>query len=105
MKRRIRQVIFLLGILISCCLIGGCESEDNRKVSITLIHAWGGTEKDHIAMREIYNEFQKEYPDIGLSAEKREIGGLGIYMVKKSMDEMSYCYSDGKNILVIKKNL
>ena len=66
MKRRIRQVIFLLGILISCCLIGGCESEDNRKVSITLIHAWGGTEKDHIAMREIYNEFQKEYPDIDL---------------------------------------
>lgn len=66
MKRRIRQVIFLLGILISCCLLGGCESEDNRKVSITLIHAWGGTEKDHIAMREIYDEFQKEYPDIDL---------------------------------------
>ena len=52
-----------------------------------------------------YNPLEKEDPDVSLSAEKREIGGLGIYMVKKSMDEMSYRYSDGKNILVIKKNL
>lgn len=66
MKRRIRQVIFLLGILISCCLLGGCESEDNHNVSITLIHAWGGTEKDHAEMRDIYAEFQKEYPEIDL---------------------------------------
>ena len=66
MKRRIRQVIFLLGILISCCLLGGCESEDNHNVSITLIHAWGGTEKDHAEMRDIYAEFPKEYPEIDL---------------------------------------
>ena len=66
MKRRIRQVAFVLGILISCCLLGGCEGEDKHNVSITLIHAWGGTEKDHMAMREIYDEFQKEYPDINL---------------------------------------
>ena len=52
-----------------------------------------------------YDPLAKEDPDIKLSAEERKIGGLGIYMVKKSMDEMSYCYSDGKNILVIKKNL
>ena len=51
MKRRIRQVAFVLGILISCCLLGGCEGEDKHNVSITLIHAWGGTEKDHMAMR------------------------------------------------------
>ena len=50
-----------------------------------------------------YNPLEKEDPDVSLSAEKRKIGGLGIYMVKKSMDEMSYCYSGGKNILVIKK--
>ena len=52
-----------------------------------------------------YNPLAKADPDITLSAEERDIGGLGIYMVKKSMDEMSYRYSDGKNILVIKKNL
>ena len=40
-----------------------------------------------------------------LSAEDRKIGGLGIYMVKQSMDEMSYAYQDGQNILSITKKL
>lgn len=52
-----------------------------------------------------YNPLEKEDPDITLSAEEREIGGLGIYMVKKSMDDVTYEHKHGKNILSIKKNL
>lgn len=52
-----------------------------------------------------YDPLAKADPDITLSAEEREIGGLGIYMVKKSMDDVSYEYRDGKNILRIKKNI
>ena len=52
-----------------------------------------------------YNPLEKEDPDTTLSAEDRKIGGLGIYMVKKNMDEMEYEYSDGKNILSMKKYL
>ena len=52
-----------------------------------------------------YDPLAKADPDITLSAEEREIGGLGIFMVKKSMDEITYEYKDGKNILKIKKNL
>ena len=52
-----------------------------------------------------YDPLAKEDPDVSLSAEEREIGGLGIYMVKKSMDEISYEYKDGQNILSIKKQL
>lgn len=52
-----------------------------------------------------YDPLKQENPDITLSAEKREIGGLGIYMVKKSMDEITYEYKDGQNILKIKKNI
>ena len=52
-----------------------------------------------------YDPLAKPDPDITLSAEEREIGGLGIYMVKKSMDNISYEYKDGKNILTIQKNL
>ena len=52
-----------------------------------------------------YDPLAKADPDISLSAEEREIGGLGIYMVKKSMDEISYEYRDGQNILRIKKNI
>ena len=52
-----------------------------------------------------YDPLKAVKPDITLSAEERQPGGLGIYMVKKSMDEIAYEYKDGKNILSIKKNL
>ena len=52
-----------------------------------------------------YDPLAKPDPDITLSAEEREIGGLGIFMVKKSMDDINYEYKNGKNILTIKKNL
>lgn len=52
-----------------------------------------------------YDPLAREDPDTSLSAEEREIGGLGIYMVKKSMDEIAYEYKDGQNILTIKKSL
>ena len=52
-----------------------------------------------------YNPLAKDDPDITLSAEERQIGGLGIYMVKKTMDEVAYEYRNGKNILKIKKIL
>ena len=52
-----------------------------------------------------YDPLDKKDPDIALSAEEREIGGLGIYMVKKSMDDISYEYKNGQNILRIKKRL
>jgi len=52
-----------------------------------------------------YDPLAKADPDTTLSAEERDIGGLGIYMVKKSMDEITYEYKNGQNILKIKKNL
>lgn len=52
-----------------------------------------------------YNPLSAEEPDITLSAEERKIGGLGIFMVKKSMDAMHYEYKEGKNRLSIQKNL
>ncbi len=52
-----------------------------------------------------YDPLSREDPDVELSLEERRIGGLGIYMVKKSMDEISYEYKDGQNILRIKKKI
>ena len=52
-----------------------------------------------------YDPLAKPDPDTTLKAKERQKGGLGIFMVKKSMDSMSYAYKDGKNILTIRKNL
>ena len=52
-----------------------------------------------------YDPLAKEDPDITLSAKERAIGGLGIFMVKKTMDDITYEYKDGQNILKIKKQM
>ncbi len=49
-----------------------------------------------------YNPLEQEDPDITLSAEEREIGGLGIFMVKKSMTTIAYEYAGGNNNLTMK---
>ena len=52
-----------------------------------------------------YDPLKKPDPDVTLAADERAIGGLGIFMVKKSMDEMQYKYENGRNILYLKKYL
>ena len=69
-------------------------TEDPLSVIITFID--GGVPYDPLAAAD---------PDTTLSAEERAIGGLGIFMVKKSMDEITYRYENGSNILSIRKNL
>lgn len=52
-----------------------------------------------------FNPLNNVEPDITLSAEEREIGGLGVMMVKKSMDAVEYRFEENENILTIKKYL
>ena len=52
-----------------------------------------------------FNPLEREDPDVTGSARERKIGGLGIFMVKKSMDAVLYEYRDGKNCLTVRKKL
>ena len=52
-----------------------------------------------------YDPLAKPDPDVTLSAKERKIGGLGIFMTKKFMDELSYEYRDGQNVFSMKKKL
>ncbi len=70
------------------------EERDPSAVIITFIDS--GVPYDPLTTKE---------PDVTLSAEEREIGGLGVFLVKKTMDDVSYEYKDGQNILRIKKIL
>lgn len=52
-----------------------------------------------------FNPLEKQDPDISLLADKRDIGGLGIFLTKKMMDEVKYKYENNKNILTISKKI
>ncbi|MCR4891432.1 MAG: ATP-binding protein [Lachnospiraceae bacterium] len=70
------------------------EKEESGQIKVTFIDSG-----------KPFDPLQKEDPDVTLSVDKRPIGGLGIFMVKKSMDDMQYVRSDGCNILMIWKKL
>ena len=52
-----------------------------------------------------FNPLERAEPDTGLSAEQREIGGLGIFLVRRTMDAMEYRHEDGYNVLTIRKRI
>ena len=59
--------IRILILLCMCCSLMGCAKKQEEKVEITMIHGWGSTEADHVAMRKIYEDFEKEHPNIHLN--------------------------------------
>ena len=69
-------------------------SEDHSQINITFIDS--GIP---------YNPLTKEDPDVTLSSEEREIGGLGIFLIKRYTDDVRYKFSEGKNHLTIVVNL
>ena len=52
-----------------------------------------------------FDPLKKPDPDVTLSAEAREIGGLGIFITKKTMDSVTYVYENGENILTMTKKI
>lgn len=52
-----------------------------------------------------FDPTKKEDADITLSVEERQIGGLGIFLVRQLMDTVEYERKDGYNILTMKKKL
>ncbi len=52
-----------------------------------------------------FNPIEKEEPDVTQEPEKRPIGGLGIFLVLQMMDEVIYCYEDGRNKLTLIKEI
>jgi sigma-B regulation protein RsbU (phosphoserine phosphatase) len=52
-----------------------------------------------------FDPLKRKDPDISLSAEEREIGGLGIFLTKKTMDSVTYAYENGENVLTMSKKI
>lgn len=54
-------------LIMTSCLCMGCGKKVESLTEITLLHGWGTMEKDHVAMRQIYQDFEKENSDIKLN--------------------------------------
>ena len=70
------------------------ETDGGKRIRITLVD-----------QGKPYDPLMQEAPDVSLPAEKRKIGGLGIFMARKNMDDMTYEFRDGRNILTMFKRI
>ena len=60
-------ITVMVSAAVAALLLGGCGGAEVEKTQITLLHGWGTMEEDHVAMRRIYEDFEKENPDVSLN--------------------------------------
>lgn len=91
----VNVVNYAYGDKVGLCTLEVEAGEQNEKGYVRITLRDGGIPFDPLS---------REEPDISLSADDREIGGLGIFMVKKIMDRVEYTYKMNENILTMEKN-
>lgn len=69
------------------------DSGENGNIGITIVDSG-----------KAFNPLEQKDPDITLSADERNIGGLGIFMVKNTMDRIIYDYKEEKNVFFMEKS-
>lgn len=80
-------------------------TEAGGEATVRVVPLEGAVEITFIDHGVPFDPLAGDDPDLTLSVEERGIGGLGVFMVKKTMDAMEYAYEDGQNILRIVKNI
>lgn len=103
MKASMQLDIAVEEIFVNIAHYGYPEGEGTAKITVELPEDSSSIVIRFIDQGTPYDPLKKPDPDITLAAEDRPIGGLGIFMVKKSMDNMEYEYKDGCNVLTITK--
>ena len=92
-------------ILVNIANYAYGEETGTAVIQVTMYKAPPSVEISFIDTGKQYDPLARPDPDVTLPSSKRKKGGLGIFMVKKSMDDVNYEYKDEKNILTIKKKL
>ena len=99
------KVITQINIAAEEIFVNIAHYSGSEKATITVSESDGMAEMTFTDSGRPYNPLEKPDPDITLSAEERGIGGLGVYIVKKTMDGVSYNYRDGCNIFTMRKRI
>lgn len=86
-------------------IIPASQTDESKKCTVSI-----GKEGDYLVITlddegKPFDPFEKEDPDITQSAEDRTVGGLGIFIVKKTMDEYEYRRENGHNMVIIRKKI
>ncbi|MBE5996978.1 MAG: HAMP domain-containing protein [Lachnospiraceae bacterium] len=104
-KAKMQILVAAEEIFVNIAHYAYAPADGNAKVRMTIAGNPACAEISFIDQGMPYDPLSKEDPDITLSVEERPIGGLGVYITKKTMDEVYYRFEEGQNILTLKKIL
>lgn len=99
------KMVFQMGIIVDELFSNIARYSNAEECMISCDVKDGQVEIKFADDGDAYDPTQREAPDITLQAEEREIGGLGIFMVKNMVDDMEYERQDKWNVLTIRKNI
>lgn len=105
MKTQMQIDIAVEEIFVNICHYAYTPDVGNATIKAHLVNDGRTIEVTFIDTGVAFDPLAKPDPDVSLSADKREIGGLGIYMVKKSMDEVAYTRDADRNVFTLWKDL
>ena len=93
--------VLILMIISLSVVMTGCRNKQEEKIEITMIHGWGSTEEDHVAMRQIYEEFEKQHPHIHLNlismpSSTDVVGKVGDLLTVGEIPDIVFTGGDGR---------
>jgi anti-sigma regulatory factor (Ser/Thr protein kinase) len=95
----------VLDELLTNIISYGYTDSDTHQITVELTVVDGAMTIRIVDDGVAFNPFEQDAPDLESSIERRELGGLGIHLVKKFMDDYSYQRSDEFNIVTLSKSL
>lgn len=104
MKARIQLDIAIDEIVSNIAIYAYGEKTGTVTVRIEALQEENGVQLMFLDSGVPYDPLTRQDPDISAEIEEREEGGLGIFLVRKTMDDMKYEYKDGQNCLTIRKS-
>ncbi|MFH1213307.1 MAG: ATP-binding protein [Candidatus Neomarinimicrobiota bacterium] len=103
------ELIFNLNLvleeILSNIIFYGYDDTTDHTINLNIALEGDIIEIEIIDDAKPFNPLNRPDPDVNQSLDARKIGGLGIYLVKKIMDKTEYVNKDGKNILILQKNI
>lgn len=104
MKARIQLDIAIDEIVSNIAYYAYGEKTGSVTVRIEALQKENGVQLMFLDSGVPYDPLTRQDPDISAEIEERKEGGLGIFLVRKTMDDMKYEYKDGQNCLTIRKS-
>jgi len=104
-SRTLYAVNLALDELVTNVMLYGFESPEGRKITVRITTAAGELTASVLDDGKAFNPLEAKAPDLNAPLEDRDLGGLGIHLVRSLMDQVSYARENNENVLTVRKRI